>query len=203
MLPLQKTETIATEIGVNHPKNIALQNSMIMTTDFLITSIDNNSKVLKARSIKYQNELTKQRIKEKLAIERLYWETQNIEWKIVTENSFDREKAKRIKHLLGHYKNPFANTYSKDFTTNITHDLLICLDEQRNERIKDICLQLDRRNNIPDGSTLSLFFHLACRKSIPIKIECDFRASTKVSDYICTNKMSEIINKGVFNLAVS
>jgi hypothetical protein len=203
LFPVKDTEHIAAELDIKHPQNIGLQNSMIMTTDFLITAKTGDKTMLKARSVKYQKDLENSRTKEKLAIEHLYWDMRSIEWKVVAENSFDREKAKRIAYLMGYFQDPFAGLCSKDEKMRFMQDLINCLIEHRNEKVKDLCLFLDRQNSLPDGSLLSLFLHLSARKYIPVKIDVNFRATTQVENYVQMEELIQTIENGGYNIAIS
>ena len=62
-------------------------------TDFYIITTE----CTMARSIKEKKELDKPRVREKLEIERRYWLERGIDWKVVTEDQIDYQKAKNIR----------------------------------------------------------------------------------------------------------
>lgn len=196
LFPVSDTERIAEELGVKHPQNIGLGSSAVMSTDFLITTQRGTQTVLKARAVKYQKELDKLRTREKLAIERAYWEERGVEWRVVTEESFNRTTSKNIKRLEGCYFDPFKSICLSDEKLRYVYDLVLTLIEQPQESIRNICLLLDRKHNLIDGSFLSLFHHLTARKEILVQIEKPFRANTKVIDFInldsLKNKLKEV-----------
>lgn len=196
LFPVSDTERIAEELGVKHPQNIGLGNSAVMSTDFLIISQSDNKTVLRARAVKYQKELEKPRTREKLAIERAYWEERDVEWRVVTEKSFNRTISKNIKRLEGYYFDPFESICSSDEKFRYVNELMITLIEQQQDSIRNICWQLDQKHNLIDGSFLSLFHHLTARKEIPVRIEMFFGAYTKVEDYIKLNSLKNKLEVG-------
>lgn len=70
-----------------------------MTTDFLLTMDKGEGLVELARTIKMKDELLKERVIEKFAIERVYWERRNIDWGIVTELEIPKEMAKNLSYI--------------------------------------------------------------------------------------------------------
>jgi hypothetical protein len=85
----------AESAGIRYPRDNVSGYPYVMTCDFLITTGDG----LKARTVKQSGELSKPRVLEKLEIERRYWGSQGVDWKIVTENEISRQKAKNIEWL--------------------------------------------------------------------------------------------------------
>ena len=101
LLSVYETLRIAKNAGIRHPRDNASRYPYVMTTDFLITTPEG----LTARSIKHSSELSKARVREKLEIERRYWEEKGIEWRIVTENEINRQRAVNLQwiHRAWHY----------------------------------------------------------------------------------------------------
>lgn len=95
--PMRLTETlgIAADAGIRHPWDNRSRFPYVMTTDFLITTDSG----LEARTVKGRNELSDRRVIEKFEIERRYWTSCGIPWKIVTEEQIDTAKAKNIMWL--------------------------------------------------------------------------------------------------------
>jgi hypothetical protein len=85
----------ATQAGIRYPRDNASNYPYVLTCDFMITTTSG----LKARTVKQSTELNNPRVMEKLEIERRYWLSQGIDWKIVTENEISRQKAKNIEWL--------------------------------------------------------------------------------------------------------
>lgn len=87
-LNIQKTTNLCEELNIVHPRNPKNGKRIVMTTDFLAL-IDNNSKSeYQAFAVKFSKDLNDKRTKEKLVIEKKYWESLNIKWCVITEKDF-------------------------------------------------------------------------------------------------------------------
>jgi len=80
-LPLADTLRIAMDLVIRHPRDYCTKQVRVMTTDFLITSMEG----LEACAIKNSQELRKTRTLQKLEMEKEYWTRQGIPWKLYTE----------------------------------------------------------------------------------------------------------------------
>ena len=83
---------IAAALAVKHPKTTDGPESAdwVMTTDFLITLRKNYGTIeLLAVAIKSDNEITKKRSLELLAIERAYWVARGVNWLLITPALYD------------------------------------------------------------------------------------------------------------------
>lgn len=96
LLPLHETGGIAEELGIVHPRTPGATCNSPMTTDFLITVCEQDRLHLEARFVKYSKDLSDPRVQEKLIIEKRYWENREVPFKIVTENSVNKEKVGNI-----------------------------------------------------------------------------------------------------------
>ncbi|WP_343177133.1 TnsA endonuclease N-terminal domain-containing protein [Pseudomonas sp. 4810-S13] len=72
----------------------------VMTTDFLLTVKDLNGNFKSvARTVKYRSDLVgkgSNRTLEKLEIEKRFWHSQGVDWKIVTDEFFTRDLIKNL-----------------------------------------------------------------------------------------------------------
>jgi len=102
---------IADACGIRYPYDNVSGFPYVLTTDFLITTHDG----CVARAIKPGADLQKPRVREKLEIERRYWEKRGIDWKIVTESEIPRTKIRNIEWLCS----------GSDFTTLIGNEDLV------------------------------------------------------------------------------
>ncbi|WHH60978.1 TnsA endonuclease N-terminal domain-containing protein [Petroclostridium sp. X23] len=90
ILNMDETIQIAHEIGVKHPAAPKTKVIVPITTDFLIEiQVDDKTKTI-ARTVKYEKDLLKKRTREKLEIERIYYERHGIDWGIITEKNIDK-----------------------------------------------------------------------------------------------------------------
>ncbi|MDZ4019114.1 TnsA endonuclease N-terminal domain-containing protein [Pseudomonas sichuanensis] len=104
LLPTAETHAIATSLQIRPPVYVGTSVPLVLTTDFLITQIDSSGQErLLARSVKYAKEIEdaspaeRNRILEKLEIERQFWERRNVEWKLIL---YERLSQTRIRNLL-------------------------------------------------------------------------------------------------------
>lgn len=95
LLDISSAIEIASNAGIKYPMDKVSGFPYVTTCDFMITT---NSGIC-ARTLKMTSELSKQRVIEKLEIERRYWKMQGIDWKIVTENEITQPKAKNLEWL--------------------------------------------------------------------------------------------------------
>jgi hypothetical protein len=95
LLDLDCAMNAATVAGIKYPTDKTSGYPYVMTCDFFVTAPQG----FKARTIKLSSELANPRTIEKLEIERRYWNTQGIEWKLVTESEISFAKARNIEFL--------------------------------------------------------------------------------------------------------
>lgn len=96
-LELDITTAIADTLGFRHPKNCQTH----MTTDFLLTLSDGSNIAI---SIKDSRKiLDDKRTLEKLAIEKLYWQTKNIPWKILYKEDIPKYLVMNVRLASVYY----------------------------------------------------------------------------------------------------
>lgn len=95
LVGLTRAVEIAESSQTKYPYDTKSGFPYILTSDFHLETME-GSKVL---SVKSSSELGKLRVREKLEIERRYWNERGVEWAIVTENEINRTKASNIEWL--------------------------------------------------------------------------------------------------------
>ena len=95
LLGVDETVRIAREAGIRHPRDPKSLYPYVLTSDFVITTKTG----ICVRSVKETDELADRRVREKLEIERRYWAERNVDWKIVTEDVIDFQKARNLEWL--------------------------------------------------------------------------------------------------------
>lgn len=95
------TVGIAGDLGLKHPivrgKNQV--GMWVMTSDFVLTIKKNDTFKILAIAYKSQSELIKKRTREKLRIEKKYWELEKAEWLLITEQQYSKlvgDTARRV-----------------------------------------------------------------------------------------------------------
>lgn len=95
------TVEIANDLKVQHPivNGKSGVGKWVMTSDFVLTIQTNETFKIIAIAYKYQKELIKKRTREKLRIEKTYWELEHADWLLITEQKYSKlvgETAKRV-----------------------------------------------------------------------------------------------------------
>jgi TnsA endonuclease N terminal/TnsA endonuclease C terminal len=157
-LPLETTLEIAKKIGIPHPAD-RRKNPVVMTTDFLVTVSTPTGNVDWARTIKPSSQLQKQRVIEKLEIERIYWQTNNISWGIVTEREMPMVLVKNIEYLYSHYEIADRVSLSQDEIYGIA-ETLTSLITQNSNSLKDATRLCDEKLGLQRGDSLTIARHL-------------------------------------------
>lgn len=101
LTPIETTLEIADMLSIRHPKDPKTGEPIVMTTDFLVivTSADGERRL--ARTLKPSADLGSPRVIEKFEIERIYWETQGVDWGIVTEREIPQSLVGNLRSLQG------------------------------------------------------------------------------------------------------
>lgn len=97
LLPLNKTEEICIKYGIKHPKHPITKKNIVMTSDFLIIVKDKDGKrKWQACAVKISTDLNDIRTREKLFVEKMYWENMNVNWGVITEQQINKNYVKNV-----------------------------------------------------------------------------------------------------------
>lgn len=86
-LSLVQTEKLCDELNIVHPKDPKTKENIIMTTDFLAVICDGEGFNCRAYAVKTVEDMKNQRVLEKLKIEQKFWESLQIPWCVITEQT--------------------------------------------------------------------------------------------------------------------
>lgn len=171
LLPFESTQAIARAIGVRYPQYPGTSVPMVMTTDFLLTVKKPNGDFKSvARTIKYQSDLEGKdslRTLEKLAVERRFWNSQGVDWTIITEEFFTPDLIKNLGLLRQYAQLPRAL-----MDPDLQSEFLEILESSRaypwstSECLKKIATRLC----LPYTDSRDLFFNLIWRKIIKVDL---------------------------------
>jgi len=101
-LDLGETLAIANELGIRHPRHPRTKETVVMTTDFVVSERNGIKEDLRAYTVKYAHKLSSRRVMEKFEIERLYWVRRNAGWLIVTERDIPVELVSNVEWIHSH-----------------------------------------------------------------------------------------------------
>jgi len=95
LLDVTQAIDIAENANIRYPYDPKSGFPYVLTSDFYLETKQGAA----VMSVKPSLELGKQRVREKLEIERRYWTVRGIQWSIMTENEINRTKANNIEWL--------------------------------------------------------------------------------------------------------
>lgn len=96
LFPLNVSQKIALAIGVEHPTVPSTGDLNIITTDFLLTLQRSEGLKFMAVCVKPKSELKRQRVLEKIDIERIWWELLGVEFQCFTGNELTKNQSRNI-----------------------------------------------------------------------------------------------------------
>jgi TnsA endonuclease N terminal/TnsA endonuclease C terminal len=164
--PLYRDETlaIAYQLGVRHPRDPKTKDYVVMTSDFVITAKKGFITEEQIRAVKYKKDLDNTRVREKLEIERVYWqEIRGLDWDIVTEEDVDVNVAANVEWLHGHLDIEFLAPLTAEDAIRV-EALLTPQVAQGGSRLRDLTNECDARLGLDPGSSLSIVRHLLANR---------------------------------------
>lgn len=156
LLPIEETIQISEELGIKHPSNNETGSPNVMTTDFLITI----SEGLRARTIKYAQDLESYRTIEKFEIERVYWQRRGVDWGIVTEREIPNTLIENIRIIHKSFR-------IEDIKPEVINRVKSYLEDEiasMGDSLSDITLQTDEKFGLPYGTCLNLAYHFIANR---------------------------------------
>lgn len=173
LLPIEQTELIASEMGIEHPSDPFTGENTVITCDFLVKVKRGEKEVNRARTIKELDELNNERQIQKFEIERRFWELKGIDWGIVTENEISKVLAKNISdirpfHSLEGIKG-FEN-FKDSQISELVWEYKNFINAEKNI-VRKISNDFDERFKLEAGSGIKIFKHLVWKKQILIDLQ--------------------------------
>lgn len=151
----EKTLNIANRLGIKHPAFKGV--FQVMTTDLLI-DIELNGKIItRAVSIKYREELENPRVIEKQELERRYWEGEQVEWFLFTENEVPITLIQNIKWLIPHIHSFDLNPQEQ---LNTFKRILKAIETFPEEKLPIVMGMLDEQQGMKSGTHQQHIRHL-------------------------------------------
>ncbi|QEY21657.1 heteromeric transposase endonuclease subunit TnsA [Psychrobacillus sp. AK 1817] len=196
LLPLGETLNIADELGLKHPTNPKTNEPIEITTDFLITTLNDGQHEHVARTLKYKNDLMNERILEKFEIERVYWERQSVDWGIVTELEVPKTMAHNIAFVHRYTDLSMLEGFEECSTYDIEdmsiYFLQVLLAEEKT--VKQIAKELENAFGMVVGCGLSIFKYLVMTKVIEIDLSEKLDVTKILSIKAVRTDFSEKVN---------
>lgn len=191
-LDLERTLSIAEEIGVKHPTVRGKSEPVVMTTDLVVYYRVEDGERRIARSIKPSEELEhglahddrmRQKISrtiEKLEIERRYWEELGVGWAVLTENELPTTRTMTIEHLLDfELDGERPHGFWQDAADRIREALI----GGDGARVSDLQRELHAAGLVDVADFTSCFRHLCASRQLEFDLDCRFSLDRPVSDF--------------------
>lgn len=98
----------------------------------------------------------------KFEIERVYWETHNVDWGMITDNDLPEALVRNIEWIHKEYQNDDVSEMGVFVFQNLQRVLVSRL--QDGETIARACLACDEQLGLEIGTSLAMFRHFIARK---------------------------------------
>lgn len=173
-LDRELTLKIAGDLDIKHPVDTKTNTPIVMTTDCFLTMREGTTVVYKARTLKFEKDLSDERVIEKFEIEKSYWEHQGIDWAIVTEKELPANFISNLKFLRDAY---FVND---------DENLALLMEEWRGfaGSVLGNLQAFDRKYNFEVGTGISLYKHALAKKLLKVNMHEKINLNDDVSNVL-------------------
>lgn len=182
-LDRELTRKIALSLGFTHPRARKTGVDIVMTTDFLLTYIDEHDRQgEQAVSVKYLNEFDNKRVREKLEIERKYWnEERGVDFVIYTEEESSVYREVNYRSLKAHDALEPIIVNGKDVTTQLSNALIRAIETQPSHlTLSELWRGISHQENVEPRHLPALFYHLAAHDKIKFDVNRRFDSSNVI-----------------------
>lgn len=166
-IPLTESLIICRQLGIRHPQEKG--ELKIVTTDLLIDFSDGSQLAI---AVKPAKELDKQRVIEKLQIEKSYWEALNVPCSIFT----DQETSNELKMNLKWIK-PLIDIDMEDeyiFSKQDVLELATRLAKQPKAYVTRYCGQMDDKYHLDPGTHIGILRYGIANQYLKASLEVPF-----------------------------
>jgi hypothetical protein len=188
LFPLNLSIKMAETFGVKHPAHPITKQPIIMTTDFLLTQKIDEIISYHAISVKHENAANKQRVLEKIDIERNWWESLGIPFHYFTGNELTRCQSRNISWATSAIRSRTVLFSQSEI------EIAVSLLHLGRYFKKDICNMFVKSIGVEHDNALNLLLTLIAEKHI----EVDLSVLIEESDFIEIISLTQQI-KGVEN----
>jgi hypothetical protein len=180
----EETLAIAKKCGIKHPTDPRTKESVIMTTDFLITVKGSMEIIDYARSVKPLEKLNPKtrggkRTLEKLEIERCYWEARGINWAIITEQEIPEVLVQNIEWIYP-YLHPDAVLPVAISEISMIYSILTQAVIQSNDSLAKVASDCDKVIKLKKGQCLALARYLIAKRKWLVDMNHPVRPEEKL-----------------------
>lgn len=148
--PLEFTQALAHERGINHPPKNQVH-KVPLTTDFIL-SLDNADIPYLGVYVKYEKDLENARTIEKLELERASLAAVDVPLVIVTENQIDESLTKAVEWYTTGNDYDFGDSNCNELAADVHQYLMQFPDE----KLTEVLFQRDQAEGEPAGQSLCM-----------------------------------------------
>lgn len=181
ILDVNSTIKISEEKNIKYPVDVKSKTPIVLTTDFMLTISENGKEIKVARTVKPYKDLDKKRVIEKLEIERAYYESNGVDWGVVTEKEIPKIFALNVEWSYSAHELEAANEVSVTVLRKYSNLLKDNLYKYSDETIEELLTKMDKEFNLENGTFLYIFKHLISTKQIKI---IDMNKKINIADLI-------------------
>ncbi len=183
-LDRDKTQQIASEMGVPHPSDVKTKVDVVMTTDLLVDLQTLHGRRLLAIAIKMSTDLDDARTVEKLEIERRYWAGQGTEWIIVTDRDMNEDRVANIRWVHEMRILEGLDVPHPEYWQDRCRDLLGSIGQCAEMTIKQFLRWLENSQGFASGEGLTVIRHLIATKVLEVDMDRPFDNSAVLGQAI-------------------
>ncbi|GLG01719.1 hypothetical protein Alches_17590 [Alicyclobacillus hesperidum subsp. aegles] len=155
---------------------------LVLTTSFLLTIRNAEGKeTFVARSVKNASELKRSLTFEKLEIERRYWQTKGVDWKVITDKQIPKQFAKNVMWVRETLLDDGIDAKQKAEQAALLHNDLVRYPELK---LNDVLNAFDHREGVSQGTGLYLFRYLIAKKLIRVDMNQSVQVTRKIRDVL-------------------
>ncbi|MEW8549566.1 MAG: TnsA endonuclease N-terminal domain-containing protein [Candidatus Thiodiazotropha endolucinida] len=96
LLPLDLVIRLASEAGIDYPHGRDSKDPCVLTTDFLLTLAMRRERSFLAVAVKTASDLLDPKVRSRLELERLWWNSLEIPWRLVTDEQLDKQIGRNL-----------------------------------------------------------------------------------------------------------
>jgi hypothetical protein len=180
-LDLEETLAIAKRLGIAHPIDPKTREPIVMTTDFVITVRTPTGIMELARTVKYKKDLASLRVMEKFEIERVYWQSRGVDWKIITEQDVDQTLAANVRWLHRYRWLHAIAPITEETIRRVEAVLKPQLTEENELPLRDLTDACDNSLNLPPGTSLVIVRYLLANRRWEVDMSRPIQPCTRLA----------------------
>jgi hypothetical protein len=175
LYPLEDTVELAKRLSINHPTHPKDGSLVMMTTDLLLTeaAVDGQQR-FSAIAVKPSLELSNTKTLGKLEIERLYWETRETAWSLVTERELPEALISNLR-WIDDFHEISPETLSSRQIERAERLLLQKFVQESGQPLNELCLDVDDQLGLSPGRALGVVRHCLSTKrwKVNLRVKVD------------------------------